>query len=486
MIAVFGIVVAVNYIARSVPVAADFTENKVHTLSEGTRRILEKIDTPVSIKYYVTQDADVMPSFLLTRSREFEAFLRQYVRASDGNVTIEKYDPEPDTDEEDAARLEGVQANQGPKGEVYFGCAIKSLDQKVILPYIPAISDELQEYEMTRAISQVASGSKTVVGVMSSFEVAGGLGGGNPMMGARPEPAWVFYEQLGQDYEVEVIGQDVEVIPESVSVLVLLHAAELTESALFAVDQYLLGGGKLAVFLDPLSITARMQTPAPNPMQRNQPPAGPATSSNLERLLSNWGYKFNSSQIVADINYKTPLQGGVQAPGVLTFPPDALNRDDVLTSKLSDMLMLFAGEFTGEPVDGLVKEVLVSSSTASQNVDSAGVENDHERIQREFKPSGEEKVLALRLSGTFETAFPEGKPGGDEEPGDEEQAEGDEATEATAGETDVFLKKSEKEGAVVLVGDTDFLYDQFCVRIMPMMGQRLMSMQNGNLPLFLN
>lgn len=484
VVAVLAIVVAVNLIARAVPWSADLTEDNVHTLSEGTRRILDKIDTPVSLKLYVTADNDVMPPQLQTRAREVEAFLLDYARASGGMVAIEKYDPQPDTDEEDAARLAGIEANPTGRGDVYFGASVSSLDQKVTLPFIPMIPEELLEYEITRAISQVSNPEKVVVGLMSSYNVAGGFGGGNPFGGGRPEPAWVFFNELQRDFEVRVLGQDVEAIEDDIKVLVLLHPGELAESALYAIDQFLLRGGRLAVFLDAFSITARMTQPQqPNPLMQQQQPGQVPPSSNLEKLLSTWGFRFNSSQVVADLNYKTPLRGGRQAPAVLTLPPEAINQDDVLTSRLNDVWLVFSGAFTGEPVPGLQKEVLLTSSTASQLVDPATAENDDAGIVDNFKPSGEEQVLALRLTGTFDTAFPDGKPSSAEEE-EEEEADPEEEGAETASEDS--LKKSTTEGVVVLVGDSDLLYDQFCVQVSNIFGQRLASPINGNLALFQN
>ncbi|CAN5329834.1 GldG family protein [soil metagenome] len=485
VVAVLVIVIALNYIAREVPLAADFTEDDIHTLSEGTERILEKIDTPVQLKLYVTQDSDVVPPQLETQVREVEALLSQYVRESGGRVTLQKYDPQPDTDEEDAARLAGMQANRGPRGDIYFGISVSSIDQKATLPFLPAISEELLEYELTRAISQVANPEKTVIGVMSSYQLSGG-GGMPPQMGGRPTEPWIAYNELASDFEIRNLPQDVEAIESEINVLVLLHPAELTESAQFAIDQFVLRGGKLAAFLDPYSITARITQPQPNPMMQ-QPPAGTPQSSNMEKLLSTWGLTFNDSSVVADLTYKTPLQGGRQAPAVLTLPAGAINQDDVLTSQINDIWLVFAGEFTGTPAEGLTQEILLTSSEVSQLVDPMTAESEDDAILDSFRPSGEEKTLGLRLTGKFKTAFPDGKPAPPAEPGEtggegQEEADDDDAPEAA----DSSLKESAADGVVILIGDSDLLYDQFCVRVQNFFGQRLASPINGNLILLQN
>ncbi len=506
VIAVFFIAIAVNYIAREVPISADFTEDNIHTLSEGTERILGKLkkssdkeagekgfkeyDTPVQLKLYVTQDKDVVPPQLETQVREVEAFLTEYVRASDGLVTLQKYDPQPDTDEEDAARLAGMQANRGPRGDIYFGLSVSSFDNKATLPFLPAIAEELLEYEVTRAISQVANPEKTIIGVMSSYELAGGSGGMPPQMGGQQTPAWIAYNELQADFEVRMIPQDIEAIEDEVNVLVLLHPAELNDSSLFAVDQFVLRGGKLVAFLDPLSITARITSPQPNPMMRQQMPQGTPPTSNMEKLLSKWGYSF-SSDVVADLNYKTPLQGGRQAPAVLTLPAEAINQEDVLTSKLNDVWLVFAGEFTGSPADGLTEEILLTSSVNSELVDSMTAENEDEKILNGFTASGKEKTLALRLTGKFKTAFPDGKPAPPEDPtetggeGEEEAAAAD-GEPAEAAPEDDSLKEGSEEAVVILMGDSDLLYDQFCVRVQNFFGQRIAQPINGNLVLLQN
>jgi len=428
----FVIIVFSNFIASMIPVSVDFTEDNIYTLSEGTEKILKKIDTPVSIDLYVTEDKDAMPPQYQVQAREVESFLQEYVRKSpkldiDGKskraVALKLYDPEPDTDEEDAARLAGIQGSPGNRGDIYFGLAISCIDQKVRIPFLPAIPEELLEYEVSRAITQVTASEKPVIGIMTSYELSGG--GGSPF-GGGGAPPWTVYGQLQNDFKIRTVEEDAESIDSDIKVLILLHPGGITELGQFAVDQYLLAGGKVVAFLDPYSITAaRLTSPPQNPMQRQpQAPQTPSTS-NIDKLLNAWGYRFESEQVVSDLEYKTPIQGRGALSSILTLPSEALDDDDVLTSKLNNMLMVFAGEFKGEAVSGLSKDILITSSKTSQLSSSTDAENDDEKIQSSFKSSGEEKILALRLAGMFETAFPDGKPGGGEEPA-EEAKEGDE------------------------------------------------------------
>ncbi len=467
--AMFAILVAINLIGSRAKQRVDLTAEKAYTLSEGTRAILSKLDTPIQIRFYCTRGENRMPVFLKTYAQRVEDLLGEYRQASRGQIEIQKLDPEPDSDAEDSAKLDGVEGQMLPDGErVYLGLSVTMLDQKEALSFLTPERERLLEYDLSRAISRVVTVEKPVVGLMSPLPLAGMPA--NPMMarmgqggGQRP---WLFQSELARDYTVKQIEMTVDKIPDEVKVLVLIHPKTISDAAQFAIDQFILRGGKLIAYLDPLAVLDRG---AGGPM-------GAASSSSIDKLLKAWGLTFDSTKVVADMTYVSRDRQG-RAPAVLSLTDQAVNKDDVLTANENNLLLAFPGAFTGTPVEGLKQSVLLKSSTDSQLVEPMMAQMSGEELIKSFQSSGVEYALAVRLTGKFKTAFPEGKPAAAEAKPDEKAPE--QKPESTA------LKESDKENSVLLIGDSDFLQDMVVAdeAMNPFGGQRMFMPKNGNLAL---
>jgi len=264
-------------------------------------------------------------------------------------------------------------------------------------------------------------------------------------------------------------------IPADVKVLLVIHPRDITDATQFAIDQFVLRGGKLIAYLDPVSYVDQ-QRQGGNPMMGG----GPPTSSSLDKLLAAWGIGFDKTKCIADLKYVTRMGRGQrveQQPAVLSLTADAIDRNDVATSQVDSLMMGFSGAFTGSPVEGLKKEVLIKSTGQSQLVEGFLAQMSGEAILKDFKPSSTEYALAIKLSGKFKTAFPNGKP--DAAP----PAPGDEKKEAPKGDA---LKESKDANHVILVADADMLNDNFCVQIQDFFGQRVVIPRNGNVNLAQN
>ncbi|MBL6764812.1 MAG: GldG family protein, partial [Verrucomicrobiae bacterium] len=222
VVAAFFIVVALNAILSSARVRSDLTEDQVYTLSDGTRKILQKVDTQVTIRFYYTQNDPNMPVYLKNYAQRVEDLLYEYRQQAPKFIKIEKLDPQPDTDAEDSANLDGVGGQPLQTGDkIYLGVSFTSLDQKVALPFLSPERERLLEYDLSRAISRVMSPEKPVVGVMSALPVFGSQP--NPMqmqMGQmQRDPEWVAVSELKNDFEVKEIEMTSEEIPADVDVL---------------------------------------------------------------------------------------------------------------------------------------------------------------------------------------------------------------------------------------------------------------------------
>ncbi len=485
---VFSIVILVNYIAGMVNLRLDLTENKIYTLADGTKRILSRIDTPVTIRYYVTDDSGVMSPAERTYARRVDDFLKEFQKAAKGQITIKRLNPEPDTDAEDSARLDGVGPGMSREtgSQVYMGLAIECVDQREVLPFLPARPETLLEYDLARAISRVMIGEKAKVVVMTSLKVAGGMARGGMMGQQRPEEPWFFYSDMLKDYDVQTIPISSKEVPTDTDVLIVLHPYDITDEGQFAIDQYLLKGGKVMILVDPKLFASRFLSPPPNPQMPQ--PGGPAPSSNVDKLFAAWGIEFKANEVLLDMKYQTQIRGGEYAPTILSFSEAALNDKDAVTSHLNDIFCIMPGAFLGEPKEGINKDVLLHSSKLNQLVSSFSADptqqGNVDNMRENYKESGEERALIMRLSGAFPSAFPEGDPAvkkdADKKGGDDKKVEKEETPEIPS------LKKSEKDGVVLLFSDADMIYDQFCVQKQNILGQTFVQMTNGNISLFQN
>ncbi|MEY5012384.1 MAG: hypothetical protein RLY69_99 [Verrucomicrobiota bacterium] len=449
---------------------ADFTEKQIHTLSDGTRAILSEIGAPVVIRYYASRNTDYMPEEIKLHMRRVDDLLKEYASLSKGKLRIENLDPQPDTDAEDSANLDGINGQRMDDQNLYFGLAVSCLDKNSVIPFIDPRQETMLEYQLSKAIAEVSAPSKPKIGIMSALTMQGEPAG---MPGQRPTPAWVIYQQLKQSFDIEDIPMTTTTIdPKSIKVLLLFHPAGITPEAEFAVDQYLLGGGTVVACLDSFSIAAQMAGGG-NPMM-GMP--GTPTSSTLPTLLKSWGVSFESAKVLADPTYSTRMAGDRDALAVLTLTKDAMPQaDSVITKDLDSVTLFLPGAFTINATDGIKASSLIKSSTGSGFVDSTRASQLDPSLNTSFRPSGTAYDLVTYLSGNFKTAFPDGKPQG-ASPADANKPE------ASANQ----LKQSASTGHVFLIADVDAFYDRFAYNLQNFAGVQMASPINGNASLLFN
>src|SRR5882724_11537646 len=475
------IIIAFNVLSGAAKTRVDLTKEKAYTLSPGTRAILNKLDTQVKVRFYCTQSENSTPDtvYLKGYAKRVEDLLTEYRQAAHGKLVIEKYDPQPDSDAEDSARLDGVEGETLRNGDrFYMGLAISLLDEKQAIPFLDPNRERLLEYDLSRAISRVITPEKPVVGIMSPLPVFGMPS--NPMMqrmGQQGQQPWVIVNELKNDFNVQRVAMDVDKIEDDIKVLMVIHPREISEKAQYALDQFIMRGGKLIAFLDPLPM---VDTKEQNQMFGNIPNSG----SSLEKLLKAWGLSFETAKVVADMNFKMQIGGRngqpQEAPAVLSITPEGINKDDVITRQIDNLWLPYAGAFSGTPVQGLKQTVLLKSTSDSQLVDGFMANLSGANVMKDFKPSGTQYTLAVRLTGKFKTAFPNGKP---EDKKEDEKKDGDKKPEEKPAEKppDDSLKETKDSNTVILVGDADMLFDHFALRqIQSPFGNLSMAM-NGNL-----
>src|SRR5882724_5813952 len=457
LVAAALILVLLNFVLGAVRGRMDLTQGKLYTLSEGTRAVLGKLESPVKIRLYFSQNEIPLP--IKAYGRRVEDLLAEFKQAGRGKVLVEKLDPQPDSDAEDSATLEGVEAQVTPSGEkFYLGASISYTDQKVALPALTPDREPLLEYDLVRAIARAVSTAKPVIGVMSALPVFGMPP--SQFTGGQPLEPQVIIGELRRDYTVKRVSLDAERIDDDIKVLLVIHPRGIGERAQYALDQFVLRGGKLIAFLDPSAYFDQLGQMGGM--------GGGGTPSSLDKLLKAWGLSFDSGKVVLDMRYLTGA-GARTLPTLLSLNDNAFAPNDITTARLGSLLMPFAGAFTGKPVEGLNETVLMKTSAYSQLVDSFAATAQGEAAIRGFKPSGTEYPLAVRLTGKFKTAFPDGKP----RPEDK--------TKAGPAKDAAPLKESAADNAVVLVGDSDFINDGAAVQIQEIFGQRIVIPRNGNI-----
>lgn len=461
IIAMAVVIVILNFVMGPVRQRIDLTQEKAYTLTPGTKAILEKLDTPLKLRFYCTR-GNVASRYavpLQNYAKDVEDLLAEYKQAGKGKIIVEKYDPQPESDAEDSARLDGVEPQGLPGGErFYLGLAVSMLDAKETIPFMAPDRERLLEYDISRAITRVVRPEKPVVGVMSSMPVFGMPS--NPMMaqmGQRGQPAWALVTELQNDFDVKRVDITADKIDDDVKVLIVVHPKEISDAAQYAIDQFVLRGGKLIAFVDANCLIDSRN--AQNPMMQQMGGGG----STLDKLFKAWGVNFENSKVVADMNFKMELGGGdgaqgQQRPTWLALTSEGMDTNDVITSQLDNIWYFAGGAFSGTPAAGLKETVLLKSTTDSQLVDGMMANLSPDSALKDFKPSGTNFALAVRLEGKFKTAYPDGKP----KDAHEEKKEGEVKPEEKKPETS--LKESKEETTVILVGDVDMFHDNFSIQ----------------------
>lgn len=509
LLLVAAILVVLNYIVGGLGVLnfrADLTEKKQYTLSDGTKRIINNLnpDKPVNIRFYASRDSRILPQYVLAYARSVEDLLLEYAKSSGGKITLEIIDPRPDTEDEDRAVADDIQGHlvsqDGTK--VYFGLAVQCLQKKEVIPVLDPVREVSLEYNISRALAKVARTKSTKIGVMSAMPITGSGSNLPPMLlqmqGQRQQPPWVVIQQLRQDYEVVEISTSADKIEPDVEILMVVHPADISNAAQFAIDQFLLKGGKVIAMVDPQCLVTQAYN---NQGQMSNPPVIVSASSDMKKLFEAWGVKFSPSLVVADMNLRTQSQGVAQ-PTFLSMGGDSLSNEDPTVASLGVVQMFSAGAFDIEKKDGITVTPLVKSSENSQLIDAAEADKARSTAMTSFAGDGKRRAMIVRLNGTFQTAFPDGPPpnnmpiDGPKLPGDTggatddagaPQADASTTAQAASSEPKVeYLKKSTAEGIVYLFSDVDMIYDMFCFAPADNRGSITNELINGNMPLVLN
>nr|MBP8172151.1 Gldg family protein [Pseudomonas sp.] len=425
----------------------DLTEHKLYTLSAGSEKVLAEIEQPVELYFFYSDQASKDLPPLRNYAKRVEEMLKAYERVAAGKLKLHIIDPQPFSAEEDQAAELGLQAIplNGAGDKLYFGLAGRVAGgAPQAIPVFALDQEEFLEYDLSRLLQSLAKPARPVIGVLSGLP----LNGGFDMQTRQPSPPWMVMEEIRQQFQIESLKAGIDQIPEKVSVLLLVHPKDLPEQSLYAIDQFVLRGGKLLAFVDPYSeVDSGLPLPGDEAASK---------TSDLPALFKAWGVQLLPDQVVSDGAYAMALSMGegqraVRHAAFLSLPRAALEQSDVSTAGLETLTLASAGIL--EPLAGAKSRFtpLLQSSVYAMPVDSkrlALLQNPEELI-RELQPSGQRYAMAARISGPAETAFANGIEG---------RKDG--------------LKSADNIN-VILVADTDLLSDRMWVQVQDFFGQRM-------------
>ncbi len=438
-----------NFLFSSVRI--DLTENNLYTVSDGTREIISELEEPINLYFFFSNKVSEDLASLRAYAGRVQEMLEEYELIADGNIRLTVIDPEPFSENEDQAAAFGLQSvpvNQAGD-ELYFGLAgTNAIDGEEIIAFFQPDREEFLEYELTKLIYALGSDNRPGMGIYSGLAVESSV---DPRT-FQQIPGWVFREQLDELFQIETLENlDSEALT-SLEVLVLVHPKSLSESDLYALDQFVMRGGKLIAFVDPL---AEMDQPENPGMQ--VPGSG---SSDLNRLTQAWGVSMREGKVLGDPQVALLVSGADGRPvrhlGILGFTPEHLSRNDIVTANLEIINMSTVGVLDVDEMQDVQAEPLIVSSEQAGPLDAFQFQflQNPEDLLAGLSSAGEPLIAAVRLSGKAQSAFPDGPVG------DSTQQTHREMTEALQ---------------VAIVADTDILSDRLWVQVQNFFGQQIAS-----------
>ncbi|HEY1707784.1 MAG TPA: Gldg family protein [Rhizomicrobium sp.] len=393
----------------------DLTQNGLYTLNAGTIDTLNKIDEPLTLKFFYSKQVAAQYAAVQGYAKRVRDLLGEYAARSHGKIVIKDVDPEPFTQAEDEASSAGLSGAPTDTGDtVYFGLVgTNEIDGKEVIPYFTPEREKFLEYDLTSLIFRLSHPKKPVIGIVSSLPLDTGAGGMAAMMQGNAQP-YVIYSELAQTFTTQMLGPAFDKIPANVDVLMIVHPPALSDAQQLAIDQFVLKGGRALVFVDPVSELA--QASAGGGMQQG---AGPI-ESDLPKLFRAWGVGYTPKKVVGDKALAQRVQSSDPANPIALYPvwlhltADNFSPKDVVSSSLQVLNLASAGAL--HPLKGATTTFtpLVTSSNQAGLLDSEQVRmnGQPQSLMNAIMPTGEKFVIAARISGPAHTAFNGPMPGG--------------------------------------------------------------------------
>jgi ABC-type uncharacterized transport system involved in gliding motility auxiliary subunit len=446
-----GVTILITFLFRGARI--DLTESKLYSISDGTERIVSSLQEPVNLYFFFSQEASAPSPQLRAYAQRVRELLEEITARSDGKLRLNVIDPAPFSEEEDRAAEFGLSAVPiNAQGEsLYFGLAgTNSIDGREVIGFFQPEKEEFLEYDIASLIYRLGNPKRAAIGLISSLPVDASF----DQMSGRMQEGWASIAQLRELFDVRSLQADVSAIEPDIGVLMVIHPKDLSEQTLYAIDQFVMRGGKLIAFLDP---QAENDTSGQQQQMMGMPPMGNRSSS-LGPLLDAYGVSFDATQVLGDreLGLTVSLRQG-QPPSqhiaIVGFNRASMNANDVITAALDTVNTMTAGVLSKKQDATIEFEPLLQSSTNAALIPAARLAflADSDSLLDGFKATGERYTVAARVHGKLQSAYPNGRP------------------EGASGE---HRAESAEDANLILVADTDVLSDPLWIRTQNVFGQR--------------
>ena len=443
----------------------DLTKDKLYTLSESTIKLLKDVKEPVTFRLYLSGGlAQAVPHLGIYANRVRDLLL-EYQSVSNGKVKLEVLDPAPFSSIEDravAAGLRGIPAVSGGDN-MYFGLVgSNTTDDIETIPFIQIDREAFLEYDLSKMLYALVTSKPTVVGIVSTLPTDGTM---KVTATGRQEPVapYVVRNQIGELFETRFLGKEIDEVPSDVNVLMVVHPKNQSARTIFAIDQYMLAGGKAIIFVDPFAEVEGMQ---------GQMLGSTIGGSSLEKVFKVWGIEYDINTVVGDrLSARKVLPEAGNRPieylPWLELRGPSLDRSSPITSGIDVVALASAGHLSVKDNSSLKITPLLISSPGAGLIDSKKVQGfrNPKKLLREFKADKKQYILAGRVTGSVQTAFPDGVP----TPGTDQDGK---LVEVNPWQRPI-LAQSESPLDVIVVADADILADRFWVIMRDFAGQRV-------------
>ena len=483
----------------------DLTEEQLHTLSKGTRNMLTKLKRPVTLNFYFSKKLGTSAPSFGSYAKRVRDMLREMELSAQGKIVISEKDPVAFSETEDQAVEAGLQGAPFDQSgdQVYFGLQAQSGEESQVIPFFQTQRENFLEYDLARMIHSVDNAKKPIVAVYTGRPLFGDM---RRMMAGMPTQAFRIVPELRKRFQINHMFSMRDLPDEKPDVLMVVHPLKLEQDEKYELDQYLLRGGKAILIVDPFNETAA-GTPAPQGRQHVF-----NSVVNVKDFLDRWGVEISDKVIAADRSIARMVNAGT-ASQILPVPfvtwlgveGNLMSRDDPVTSELRRLNIQSAGIIKIKKTDNIKVEPIIQTTGDSQEIETKTHRGriNVEEMAAKFKPSGKPMILAARVSGTFNTLFPDGPPKPDDVKTDEKDAKKDEKPKAKVKPKTVEeIRKAAKEAAeekaanakrmeshlnvskapfnILLVSDADMLEDHFWVQVRQFLGQNVLVPTSNN------
>lgn len=472
VLAVFFLLVTVG-LDRLPSVHVDLSDQKLHTLSDGAKKIIQNIQEPIHLQYFFSDKTSRAFPEIRNYAKRVQEKLTNFSKNSRGKIQLTVIDPEPFSEAEDKATqfgLQGVPISAAGDALYHGLVATNSLDGQEVIPFFMPDKEELLEYQIASILYKLDHPQKPILGILTTLSLFGEV---NPQTGQPTRPLTIL-EQLSEQFEIRYLDANVKAIDKDISTLLVIQPNDLSSEALYAIDQLAMRGGKICMLVDPFSEAKQTNPAIPQNALIQKDSAGV-----LQSLLTAWGVSFSQNKIVADQPYALSIRmPGAAMPvkhvAILGYQKNQFNKQDPIIANLNNLNISTAGVLKSIEKKSVQFTPLVQSSQDAMLIEKErfNVIRDPSLLMLGYKPSGERYTLAARVDGFVQTAFMHGAPGGE--------------AQVKAQPNGKHLDKAVLAFHAVIVSDTDLLLDRMWIFYQDFFGQKISSVIANNSDFVMN